>query len=90
MHAHSLLADLVQDLELIALELHVDKLLSVKIALGALFEIPIEQFRKHFAHAVRGTVAEGAQLQVERLTDAMDRHAHGFILSGVELEESKW
>ena len=73
-------------LESISKTYHGKKLLSVKVKLGALSHISADHFREHFIHAVRGTAAEGAQLEVETSQDEKDPHAQEIILDSVEME----
>ncbi len=87
MHEFSLLADLMRKIDNIAREQKVDKVLVVKVKLGALSHISAEHFREHFVHSAKGTVAEGAQLDVEVLTDTEDPNAQEIILDSIEVAE---
>ena len=85
MHEFSLLKDLLGKIKAIAEENASDKVIGVKVKLGALAHISPEHFREHFNHAVVGTLAEGAKLEIETLTDMSDPHAQEVILDSVEL-----
>jgi hydrogenase nickel incorporation protein HypA/HybF len=85
MHEFSLLKDLLGKIKAIAEENASDKVISVKVKLGALAHISPEHFREHFDNAVVGTSAEGAKLEIETLTDMSDPHAQEVILDSVEL-----
>ena len=85
MHEFSLLKDLLGKIKTIAEENASDKVIGVKVKLGALAHISPEHFREHFNHAVVGTLAEGAKLEIETLTDMSDPHAQEVILDSVEL-----
>jgi hydrogenase nickel incorporation protein HypA/HybF len=87
MHEFSLINDLMRKLEAIAGMHHTQRILGVKIKLGALAHISPDHFREHFVHATRGSSAEGARLEIEVLTDTTDRHAQEIILDSVEIEE---
>lgn len=87
MHEFSLLKDLLGKIKAIAEENTSEKVIGVKVKLGALAHISPEHFREHFNHAVVGTLAEDAKLEIETLTDMSDPHAQEIILDSVELAE---
>lgn len=87
MHELSLMADLMRKLKSIACEQGAKKFASVKVKLGALAHISADHFREHFVPAARGTVAEGARLDIEELTDETDPHAQEILLDSVVVEE---
>ena len=86
MHELSLIADLMNKIEAIAQEQNSLKIVSVAVKLGALSHISADHFREHFIHASCGTVAEGARLDMETLTDTNDPHAQEILLDSVEVE----
>lgn len=85
MHELSLLADILRKIESLAQENEVERVLKVRVKLGALSHISPDHFREHFEAASPGTAAEGAELEVEALTDINDEHAQEIILESVEL-----
>jgi hydrogenase nickel incorporation protein HypA/HybF len=85
MHEHSLLADLLRKIESVAREKKVERVLKVKVKLGALSHISPGHFREHFEAASPGTAAEGAALELEVLTDILDPGAQDIILDSLEL-----
>jgi hydrogenase nickel incorporation protein HypA/HybF len=85
MHESSLVSALVHQLEAVSREQQ-GRILAVKVRLGALSHISAEHFREHFEHTVRGTVAEGAALEVEALSDVHDPGAQDILLESVEVE----
>jgi Zn finger protein HypA/HybF (possibly regulating hydrogenase expression) len=87
MHEFSLMADLQRKVESLAREHNASKILAVTVKLGALAHLSPEHFRGHFVQAARGTVAEGAELHVQVLTDPADPHAQEILLESVEMEE---
>jgi len=87
MHEHSLLKDLIRKIETVAHENRTERVLSVRVKLGALAHISPDHFREHFTHAVVGTLAEGAKVEIETLTDISDPQAQDIILDSVELVE---
>ncbi len=87
MHEFTLMADLLKKIENIAKENDSDRVLSVRVKLGALSHISADHFREHFEHAIRGTVAEGAKLDVEELTDESSPDAGDIMLDSVEVAQ---
>ena len=87
MHEFSLLKDLLQKIESVAQENRSDQVVGVRVKLGALAHISPSHLREHFDHAVVGTVAEGARLDIEELQDERDPHAQKIILDTVEIAE---
>jgi Zn finger protein HypA/HybF involved in hydrogenase expression len=85
-HEHSLIADLMRKITAIAGEAGAEKVISVKVQLGALCHLSAAHFSEHFTHAARDTVAEGARLDIETLTDETDLHAQDLRLDSVEVE----
>ncbi len=83
MHEMSLMADLLRKVEATA---QAQQVVSVTVKLGALSHISPEHFREHFAQATRGTIAEGARLEIEVLTDLSDPQAQQIVLDSVEVE----
>jgi len=87
MHEYSLLKDIIEKIETIAQEYETDHILGVKVRLGALSQISAEHLKLHFDEAAKGTVAEGANLEIEQLTDKTDPYAQDIMLDSVEIEE---
>jgi hydrogenase nickel incorporation protein HypA/HybF len=86
MHEMSLMADLIRKIESTAQAQQASKVAGVTVRLGALSHISPDHFREHFAQATRGTMAEGARLQIDVLTDLADPQAQQIILDSVEVE----
>ncbi len=87
MHEHSLLNDLVKKITALASEQEAKRVLAVKVKLGALSHISPEHFRYHFDQAVKDTLIENAELEVEQLEDQSDPYAQDIILDSIEIEE---
>jgi hydrogenase nickel incorporation protein HypA/HybF len=87
MHEHFLLNDLITKIEKIAREYEADHVLGIKVKLGALSNISADHLKMHFEEAVKGTVAERADLKIEQLTDKTDPCAQDILLDSVEIEE---
>jgi hydrogenase nickel incorporation protein HypA/HybF len=87
MHEASLMNDLMRKIEAVAREQKAATVLGVSVRMGALSHMSADHFREHFAVASRGTVAEGAELNVEVLTDLNDPHAQEILLESMEIAE---
>ncbi len=87
MHEHSLLEGLIGQIETIARQNDANQVVGVTVMLGALSNISPAHFREHFVRAVVGTVAEGAKLEVQALTDMSDPRAQEIVLASVEVPD---
>ena len=85
MHEFSLMADLLRKIQQLAKEAEVDQVVGVKVKLGALSHITPDHFREHFEEAIVGTVAEGAELDVEQCHDQNDPNAQDILLQSIEV-----
>jgi len=87
MHEMSLIHDLMRKIETIAREQNATKVVGVKVRLGALAHISADHFREHFEEEAKGTIADGARLDVDLLTDENDPQAQDIMLDSVEVED---
>ena len=85
MHEASLMKDLMRKIESVAHEQSAARVLGISVRLGALSHMSVDHFREHFAVASKGTLAEGATLKIEVLTDLNDPHAQEILLESVEI-----
>ncbi|WP_321390212.1 hydrogenase maturation nickel metallochaperone HypA [Emcibacter sp.] len=85
MHEFSLMADLLRKIEQLAKEANADKVVAVKVKLGALSHITPDHFREHFEDAIVGTAAEGAELDVEQCDDEQDPNAQDILLESIDI-----
>ncbi len=85
MHEFSLIKDLIRKITTIAHEQHASKVLSVTIKLGALPHISPDHFRDHFVLASHGTIAEGARLNIEFMTDVTDPQSQEVLIENIEV-----
>lgn len=85
MHEHSLIADLLKKIEIIANDNGSNRVIAVKVKLGALSHITPEHFTEHFIEETKGTLAEGARLDIEQMTDTKDDNAQDILLESVEV-----
>jgi hydrogenase nickel incorporation protein HypA/HybF len=86
MHELSLVSSLIRKITAIANEEGAAKVIGVTITLGALCHLSAPHLREHFTHAARGTVAEGAHLEITTLTDVHDPRAQEIVLESVEVQ----
>lgn len=87
MHEQSLMTDLIRKIQSLSEDNGSKKVVEVKIKLGAFSHISPSHLAEHFNMAAKGTVAEGAQLDVDVSTDEADPNAREIMLESVQLEE---
>ena len=85
MHEFSLIKDLIRKISSIALEQHASKVIGVTIKLGVLSHISPDHFREHFVHDSQGTIAEGARLNIEFMTDVTDPQSQDVLIQNIEV-----
>ena len=85
MHEFSLIKDLIHKITIIAHEQHASKVLSVTVKLGALSHMSPDHFRDHFVLASRGTISEGARLNIELMTDVTDPQSQEVLIENIEV-----
>ncbi len=85
MHEFSLMADLLRKIEQLAKDADADKVTAVKVKLGALSHITPDHFREHFEQAIVGTVADGADLNVEQCDNKHDPNAQDILLESIDI-----
>lgn len=86
MHEASLMANLMHQIATLAEAQQVRKVTGVQITLGALSHMSPEHLREHFIQASRGTVAEGARLDIDARTDITEPLAQDLRLDSIEVE----
>jgi hydrogenase nickel incorporation protein HypA/HybF len=87
-HETGLVRDLISRIELEARRGGALRVRSVKVRLGALSHLSPEHFLDHFSIESKGTLAEGARVDVEVSDDASDPGAQGVWLRSLEVEEA--
>lgn len=88
MHEASLLTSLLRHITAVAQTHQARKVVGVRLTLGALCHCSPAHLRQHFAHAARGTVADGAWLDIEVRTDSHEPQADAILLRSIEVEDS--
>jgi hydrogenase nickel incorporation protein HypA/HybF len=85
MHELSLLTDLLRKIESVARREQARMVTRVTVQIGALCHLSPSHLREHFIRAARGTIAEGARLDLKVLTSVTDPHAQEIVLESVEV-----
>jgi hydrogenase nickel incorporation protein HypA/HybF len=86
MHEASLIRDLIHKADSLAGSEHAVRVTTVQIWLGALSHMSAAHFRQHFEVASKGTIADGAALEIEESTDIRDPNAQELLLRRIEVE----
>jgi hydrogenase nickel incorporation protein HypA/HybF len=87
MHESSIMSDLGRKLETIAREHHAGHIVAVHLQVGALLPISAEHLREHFAQAMRGTLAEGARLDIDMRNEVNGPRAQAIQIEAIEVED---
>ncbi len=82
MHEHSLMADLMKKIADLS---GTEKVVSVKVTLGALSHMTPEHFAEHFGESSRGTNAAGAKLDITMSDDIHHPNAQDVLLESIEV-----
>lgn len=85
MHEFSLMKDLFRKIHAISDDNGNRKIVAVRIKLGALSHITPQHFEEHFVDFSKGTLAEGAKLEIIQLEDQNDPDAQAILLESVDL-----
>jgi hydrogenase nickel incorporation protein HypA/HybF len=86
MHETGLVRDLVHQLECAAQQAGAERVSGVAVWLGALSHFSPEHFREHFETEARGTIAEGAALEIEMSQDLSHPEAQNVMMRSIDLE----
>ncbi len=87
MHEMSLMKDLMAKVITVVNDNQAKRAVAVDVWLGALSHISPEHFTEHYEEAARGTVAEGARLNITTSDDLNDPNAQDILLKNIEVEE---
>lgn len=87
MHEAALMKDLMSKILKTAEAQGAKRVIKIKVKLGALSHMTPEHFREHFEQVSPGTLAAGARLEAEQLTDIHDPKAQDILLESIEVEE---
>lgn len=86
MHETGIVKDLVHRVEKAATQACARRVSGVHVWIGALSQFSAEHFRSHFEDESRGTLAQGALLQIEVSTDERHPSALQVVVKSVDLE----
>lgn len=86
MHEQALIGGLIHEIQSVATTQHARKVVGVTVTIGVRSHMSPDHFRAHFARAARGTLAEGAYVDLEVLNRADDPRAQDVILDSIEVE----
>jgi len=86
MHEQSLMNDLMAKIRRIADEQNAERVVGVKVWLGALSHMSPAHFAEHFETSSAGTRAEGARICCETSQDIHDERAQDIVLKSIEVE----
>lgn len=88
-HELSLISNLLNKIEMVAREQRAVRVTKVCVKLGALSHISADHFRGHFTDGVRGTLAEGAVLEIEESGDVNDPQAQQIVLKTIDVGDGR-
>lgn len=86
MHETGIVRDFVRQLEQVASDSGAEAVSGVEVWLGALSQFTPHHFREHFEDESKGTIAEGAKLDIHASEDAADPNALYVMIRSVDLE----
>lgn len=87
MHEASIMNDLMAKIRDIAKKEGVTRVTGIEVWLGALSHMSAEHFREHFEESSKGSIAEGARLDVECSDDIRHPDAQTIMLRSIEAED---
>lgn len=86
MHETGIVRDLVRQLETVAADAGAEAVSGVEVWLGALSQFTPHHFREHFDDEAKGTIAEGARLDIRTSDDTGNPDALHVMIRSVDLE----
>jgi hydrogenase nickel incorporation protein HypA/HybF len=86
MHETGIVRDLVRQLENVARDAGAVAVSGVEVWLGALSQFTPHHFREHFDDEAKGTIAEGARLDILTSDDPEDSNALHVMIRSIDLE----
>jgi hydrogenase nickel incorporation protein HypA/HybF len=87
MHEHSLMNDLMAKIEAVAKQNDAKRVVSVDVWLGALSHMDAGHFTEHYEESAKGTIADGAKLNITLSDDINDPNAQQILLKNIEVED---
>lgn len=86
MHETGIVRDLVRRLETAARDAGAIRVSGVSLRLGTLSGFSPAHLQEHFEAEARGTLAEGAALQIHLSDDTTEKWAQDVVLESIDLE----
>lgn len=86
MHEQAMFRDLLQKITEVSHTEGARRVTRIRLWVGAFSHLTEPQLREQWPQATRGTVAEGAALEVVVSTDFDDPRAQGIVLTSVDVE----
>lgn len=87
MHEARLVRDLVDEIDRVAAEEHVDHIHTVRIEIGALSHVTPDSLQGTFELVAHGSPAQDAHLDISRSEDQNATYAHDVRLVSVSVED---
>lgn len=87
MHEASIMNNLMDKIARIAASENVSRVTAIDVWLGALSHMSADHFREHFEESSRGSLAEGARLDIECSDDIRHPDAQTIMLRSIEAED---
>jgi hydrogenase nickel incorporation protein HypA/HybF len=86
MHERKLFEDFMSKIESVAVAQGATRVTAVRARVGELSHLTPDHFREHFVDASRGTLAEGAAVDVEIIPGTTHPLAQELVLESIEIE----
>lgn len=87
MHEKSVMDSLMKKILELASEQKANKVVKVRVKLGALSHMSKEHFKEHFAIASKGTIAQNAEIEMEESQDIQDPNARSITLESIDVTD---
>jgi hydrogenase nickel incorporation protein HypA/HybF len=86
MHEKALMQDVMREIQERAGAEGAARVTRVRVRLGALSHFTPAHFREHFEDASRDTLAEGADVEAEMMTDPTEPAAQGVVIESIDVQ----
>jgi hydrogenase nickel incorporation protein HypA/HybF len=86
MHESGIVKDLARRMEKAAADAGAKRISRAQVWLGALSQFSPEHFREHFVEEARGTLADGAVIEIEVSDDVLHPDAQHVVMQSIDLE----
>lgn len=86
MHETGIARDVVRRVVRAAADAGAERVGSVAVWLGALSQFSADHFREHFDEAARGTIVQGARLDIEVSNEVLHSNSQNVLLQSIQFE----